>query len=243
MSDILQAGSLDDLREVLAVLDESVDMTDEEIARMFKLCEALWYYQRPISPERPHVVLRNTDYHSDFFVNCMDALKEPDVLTALANQMCLRWPDLISEMRPDDWIIGTERAGAPICQEMARQIGCRHATVEKDQAGNPTVFSRFEPGAGRRALLVNDLLSHDDGSTYMSLVAVQQAWPGIEILPAAFHLVNRSGKKVLADGQTAVWSLLSYEAREYHKDDCELCQGGSKAMKFKANKADFLASA
>lgn len=243
MSNILRCASLDDLRMVLATSGEFT-MATEEIAHMFKLCEALWYYRRPISADRPHVVLRNTDYHSDFFVNCMDALKESAVLTALSYQMYVRLSDdYLKWIGPDDWIIGTERAGAPICQEMARIIGCRHATVEKDAEENPTVFKRFEMGSGRRRiLLVNDLLSHDDGSTYMSLLAVKEAWPEAEVLPIALHLVNRSGKSVLADGHTTVSALLEYDAREYHKDDCELCQGNSPAKKFKANKAEFLAA-
>jgi len=242
MSAIIEAKTVPDLRAVLAEIGDT-KLADEEIAHMFGVCEALWYYRRPASADRPHVILRDETKHSDFFVNCLDAIKEPLVLTACAKQLIMRTSSYyLKWLGPDDWIIGTERAGAPICQEMARLLGCRYATVEKDDRGNPTVFKRFEMAGGRHVLLVNDLLSHDNGSTYMSVVAVHEAWPEAEILPVALHLVNRSGKKTLADGRTIVQALLEYEAREYPADNCELCKGGSPAKKFKANKAEFFAA-
>ncbi len=210
-----------------------------EMMRMLELCSALWAYDPEFEPRMPHPILRS-GAHSDFFVNCMDALKESTVLNALAHQIVIRCSDMVCQMTEDDWVIGAERAGAPISQEVARLVGCRHATVEKDSDGNPTVFNRFDITAREKVLLVNDLLSHPDGSTYMSKVAVQQACPEAEILPAAMHVVNRSNAERLID-DTPVRALLPLSPREYPADNCPLCQEGSEALKFKANKALFYA--
>jgi len=243
MSRILAVDSLPALRTLL--MTEGPDSwplwTPEEIANILRLCEALWWYEKPISPDRPHSIMRKGN-HTDFFADCMAALKETSVLTALTHQIHLRCMLYASRMGPNDWVVGAERAGAPIAQEMARQIGCRHATAEKDAEGNPTVFSRFEIADDEQVLLVNDLLSHADGSTYMSRMAVERACPGAVILPIAMHLVNRSGKEALVDG-TPVMALLNFAAREMPADDCEYCQAGSPAMKFKPNRKRFLDSA
>jgi orotate phosphoribosyltransferase-like protein len=243
MSEILAARNLHELRQLLVGNGDVwwPAWTPEEIANILRVCEALWWYEKPISPDRPHSIMRNGN-HTDFFADCMAALKETSVLTALTHQIHLRCMPYASRMSPNDWVVGAERAGAPIAQEMARLIGCRHATAEKDGDGNPTIFSRFEIAAGEQVLLVNDLLSHDNGSTYMSKVAVAQACPGAVIFPVAWHLVNRSGQSALTDG-TPVMALLNFAAREMPADDCEYCQAGSPAMKFKPNRKLFLGSA
>lgn len=236
---ILHARNLPELRDAIREAP-NWSFTKQEIGHMFWCCHALWLYQEPACPERPHVELRNHD-HSNFFVNCRDVLKESVVLEALGHACISACDDLIGDMQDDDWVIGAAQAGAPISQEVARLLDCRHATVEKDADGNPTVFNSYGIAKGERVLIVNDLLSHVDGSTYMSIRAIQEACPEATILPVAVHLVNCSGENALADG-TPVRSLLDYNPVSYPPDNCPLCRAKSPALKFKSHKSLFFAA-
>jgi orotate phosphoribosyltransferase-like protein len=212
---------------------------EEAVRHMLELCDAMWHYEHEIGPKWPHAIMRD-GHHTGLFVDCMQALKETSILRVIAQlmvQACNQVVD-IWDMGHNDWVIGAERAGAPIAQAVASILGCRHATTEKDDAGDPTKFDRFTIGDDELVLVVNDLLSHPDGSTNMIGQAIRSRFPKAKILPVCCHLVNRSGVSELIDG-TPVLALLTFERDEESPDNCRYCQGGSPPMKFKARRDAF----
>ena len=206
------------------------DVDSEDIEYLLKLFKGFYRYPGEPNPEIPHPIL-NSKFHSDGFVNCMEVLKESNLCEILAFRMIYQSPLGVKTNIPD-WVISAAYSGIDFGHEIARQLGVRHAFVEKDQMGDPTIWSRFTVKKGEIVLIANELLTTPDGSTLKTKLAVagQNSELPVKFIPFTTVLVNRSpDSETLSDG-TVIKSLARFKMQNFKPEECPYCAVGSQAL-------------
>lgn len=204
----------------------------EEFIHLFKLFGAFWQFPGEPSPAYRHAITKAGD-HTDGFINCLEVLKESNLCTIMADQAVRRlkiyYPDKI------DWVISAAYAGIDFGHEIARLLNARHAFVEKDDKGAPTLWKRLVIPRGEIVLVVNELMTTAAGSTWETKKAVMksnEAQP-VEFVPYAVLMVNRSkADEALVDG-TPIVSVARFQMDTYkpNPEGCPYCKAGSQALK------------
>ncbi len=175
--------------------------------------------------------------HTQGFMNCSTILAHPNICEMVAAQMIKR-----AGLSPGDtdFVVGPGNAAITISYEIARQLGAIHGFTEKDDEGKPRKFGgRVQIAPGQRVLIANELMSTMDGSTLHAKQGVLMYQPQARILPFALVLFNRSGQHQLVDG-TRVITEFDYPMPAWDPDHCPCCNSGSKAIKPKISRENWL---
>ena len=219
-------------------------MTQQEMIAIFDQFDAFWKYEGEPCEEKPHAILKS-GLHSNGFISCKEVLQYPALCTLFANEMVKHASNqfLKTGLGCVDVVVSSAYSAINIGFEIARLISEKHnpkveyVVVEKDQAGNPTNI-RGSINPNKRVLVVNELMTTGDGSTWETKKAVQtcngEGNPMPEILEPSFVLVHRSNDLVLLDG-SKVYPVFHFDIVNFKPEECPYCKVGSKAIKPKVD--------
>lgn len=214
-------------------------MTMEEFIVMLNYLSAYWQYPGEARAEVPHALLK-AGGHSNGFIACMEILRYPGLCKLFANEIIKK---IISfgefEIGIVDVVVSSAYSAIGIGWEVASGIRpynhkVEYITAEKDKNGNPTII-RGKIDSGKTVLVVNELMTTIDGSTWETKQAVRECngeGKPPKIIDPSFVFVNRSNSSVLTDGSRVV-GLFNFDMTDYDlkKETCPYCEKGSQAMR------------
>lgn len=208
------------------------EITQEEFTHILKLHDAFWQYPGDPNPDVPHA-LTKAGKCTNGFIDTLRILRESNLCEILGGQLLMKVRQIFKE--PIRWVISAAYAGIDLGHEVGRQARARHAFVEKDAKGNPTVWARHTIEQDETVLIVNELMTTANGSTFETKRAVveKNKVQPVKFAPLVADLVNRSkDAEALADG-TPVVCFARYKMDTYipGPDTCPLCAAGSKPFK------------
>lgn len=178
--------------------------------------------------------LLNSGNHSPCYINHSVVLAESNLCTMLAAQLIVECDVAMGDV---DWVVSGAMAGIPLGCEMSRLLGCRNGYVEKGSGGKRLEKWRFQIPENERVLVVNDLITTTDGTTWeiKKVVTEQNEFP-VQFLPMAAVVVNRCKDQTLVDG-TPVRHLFRFPDFPIHPPaTCPFCAVGSPLV---ADKTDW----
>lgn len=166
----------------------------------------------------------NSGLHSACYLNCALVLAETNLLSIFAAQLTQACDLGVGQV---DWVVGSAMASVSLASEIARQLRCRAAYVEKGSDRALEHF-RFIIPEGERVFVVNELMTTGGGTTYDTKRLVQEKNPfEVVFLPFAGVLVSRSKDEALKDG-TPVKHVFRFDNfPTYPPPECPFCAAGS----------------
>lgn len=192
---------------------------------------ALWLHDGNL--KRPHALL-TSDNHSSGFFNSELVMEDPllldDAAVDLVEALKIKGLDITMV----DRVVGPAMGAITLAHDISRHIGrersdpCFRAYTEKEGEGGSKmmVFRKTVIRAGELILLAEDVFV-TGGSIDLTAQAVVDA--GGIVLPYVATLVNRSGFTKV-DGREIV-ALIEHLMPIWNAHDCELCKGGSEAIR------------
>ncbi len=154
--------------------------------------------------------------HGDLYIEKFRILQWPDITGPLC--------ELIAKYfrGQADLVAGPTTGGIIMSYETARHLGLRGIIAERKSEGSPErEFKRgFELGAGKRVLVVDDVLT--TGGSIREVIEAVRA-QGAEVAGVGV-LVDRTNGKI--DFGVPFFACLSVEVASWARDECELCRQG-----------------
>ena len=178
-------------------------MTPDEVIEMFRESGALL---------EGHFVYAS-GRHGSQFIQAARVMQYPDRLERLCS--ALAEPFKSSGV---DLVVGPATGGIVLAYETARQLGCRGAFVEKDDAGGMSLKRGFALDPGTRTLLVEDIVT-TGGSVRKAMEHLRAR--GAEIVGVGV-LIDRSAGEATFD--CPFHSLATLDMKSYAPDDPEVAQ-------------------
>jgi len=217
-----------------------VMMERDIMEEIFKQLDAFWMYDGNPCSEKPHALLKSGK-HSNGFIMCKEVLQYPSLCNIFAREMVKKLSHITVAAGTDmriDAVASSAYSALDLGHEVASTLARRnpevkHIQVEKDSNGNPTVV-RGGIDPDHSVLIVNELMTTGEGSTYETLKAIRdcngEGKPGPKIINPAVVLVHRSKDLKLADG-TDVVPVFHFDIENFDPDNCPYCAAGSEAIK------------
>jgi len=208
-------------------------MTDTNWGEKLKSMGILWQHSGDMN--EPHA-LWTSGRHADTFNNGSKLVESPELLAEIAGGMIELLQPLLCEGKPD-WVVGPAMGAVTLGHEVARQLGTKFAFTEPVQIDGEKmqILKRFDVAAGDTVLVVEDALS--TGGSMIKTVSVLED-VGAQVLPYVGTVVNWSGSDKL--GERDVVALFVGSPKSWEASECELCQGGSEALRPKAHWDKFI---
>lgn len=151
--------------------------------------------------------------HGSQFIQAARVMQYPEKLERLC--AALAEPFKSSSV---DLVVGPATGGIILAYETARQLGCRGAFVEKDDAGGMALKRGFALQPGTRTLLVEDIVT-TGGSVRKAMEHLRAR--GAEIVGVAV-LIDRSCGEATFD--CPFHSLAALDMKSYAPDDPQVAQ-------------------
>src|SRR3989338_6333650 len=146
-------------------------MRKEEFKYLFLLLDAFWMYPGEPRPEQPHELLKSGE-HSNGFIDCLRVLKYTNLCQIFGELMARELRSFF--IKYIDWCFGPAYAAIYFTHEVACCFNAISAIVEKDEDGNPKIWSRHIIPDSASVLITNELMTTSSGSTYETKTAVSQ---------------------------------------------------------------------
>ena len=178
-------------------------MTPDEVIEMFRESGALL---------EGHFVYAS-GRHGSQFIQAARVMQYPDRLERLCSALAEPFKSSGVEL-----VVGPATGGIVLAYETARQLGCRGAFVEKDDAGGMSFKRGFALDPGTRTLLVEDIVT-TGGSVRKAMEHLRAR--GAEIVGVAV-LIDRSSGEAAFD--CPFHSLATLDMKSYAPDDPEVAQ-------------------
>ena len=159
--------------------------------------------------------------HSPVYWEKFRVIENPAAAVPLCGLIARHFADKGVEL-----VVGPTTGGIILAFEVARQMGLPAAFAEKIETGERTFRRGFRIPAGRRVLVVDDVLT-----TGKSIREVLDALAGHQADVVGIGvLVDRSGGN-LDFGGLPLYSCLEASAPSYNPDTCPLCRAGEPLTK------------
>lgn len=240
--DILQIKSMAELARLRleTLRDREEILTTDELRHILKLVEAYLLHPGESRPDIPHPA--GYTLHLNGYVDFPQILSMPNLAEILAFEMV----KMVKKENPGliHWVIGPALASFSIALFMAKFLGARYGVVEKDKSERLKLWERLTIYPAERVLIINDVMSSNEGSTLQTKEAVSAKNPySVSFVQFAAVLVKHSPFKNLADGTKVLFRYKFPEIEVYEPENCPLCRIGSKPLKLKGqeNRTRFLA--
>lgn len=151
--------------------------------------------------------------HGSQFIQAARVMQYPEKLERLCSALAEPF-----QSAHVDLVVGPATGGIVLAYETARQLGCRGAFVEKDDAGGMSLKRGFALEPGTRTLLVEDIVT-TGGSVRKAMEHLRAR--GAEIVGVAV-LIDRSTGEATFD--CSFHSLATLDMKSYAPDDPEVAQ-------------------
>jgi orotate phosphoribosyltransferase len=184
-------------------------LTQAESIQLFTQCGALLHGHFRLTSGR----------HSDQYMQCAQALKDPVTTTALCQSLAESFRDDKVEL-----VVGPAMGGILVAYELARQLGVEGIFCEREN-GQMALRRNFTILPGQRVLVCEDVVT--TGGSVQEVIAVIRAAGG-EVVGVAL-LVDRSNGQVNFGVKQA--AALTMDITSWEADQCPLCREGSPAVK------------
>ncbi len=229
-----------DVGTVLSEIKNGNFIPPEEIIRWLDLVQGYWMFDHNGDPARPHALL-TSGKHSDGYVNCPKLLQYPKALNILAVQLVEKfrrsefYEDFSNMYRAPDIVFGSAYSAITFSEALAYQYNARHGFTEKTDDGMKIKQGDIFPGD--QILLVEELITTFKTTNKQVAAIKKEMAERSQLQPLLMVFVNRTGQKIYkAYYDWPIVSLLEVDIQNWDtKDDCPLCQNGSKAIPPKAN--------
>lgn len=179
-------------------------LTQDDVSRIFKSCDALW---------QGHFVY-SSGRHGSVYIQCARVSQFPEYNELFCGELASRFKD-----QQIDVVLGPAVGGIIISYELARQLSARSIFAERVE-GKMTLRRGLEINKGEKVLLVEDVVT--TGGTVKELIPLVEAKGGEIVGAAAF--VNRNPQRVKFD--FPLETLLSGMMSDYPPEECPLCKEG-----------------
>jgi orotate phosphoribosyltransferase len=220
-ADIFAMG-LQELLE-LQVSDITRKMTPEEVAHIFRACDAFWEHSG--DSKDPHAETTSGKC-TNGFVNTLNVLRHSNLCEIMGNQLVrlTRY-----DYGPNDWTIGSDHASATISFAVAAELRTQHDFTEKGE-GKTQSWKRFDIAPTSKVLQVEELV--------MTLLTLRNVRVGIRaatLHPVQFAseiltLVHRSDHYELEGAR--IRYLVHYDIQTWDgPETCPLCRAGSRRLR------------
>lgn len=195
-----------------------------------KLKEIGVLWQHDGNCQKPHA-LWTSGRHADTFNNGSKLVENPRLLAEVVGGIIENIKEQIEEEKPD-WVVGPAFGAITIGHEVARQLGIRFAFTEPVQTedGKMQILKRFDIKPGEKVLVVEDAIS--TGGSILKTIDVLEKIDA-KVLSYVATIVNWSGNNKL--GGREIVALFSDKPKSWEASECPLCEGGSEALRPKAN--------
>ena len=157
--------------------------------------------------------------HSDLYMQCAQALKNPVATEALCKSLAESFKDEQVEL-----VVGPAMGGIIVAYELARQLGVEGIFCEREN-GKMSLRRNFTIQPGQRVLVCEDVVT-TGGSVQEVIEAVTEA--GGKVIGVALLVDRTGGKANFAVKQAAA---LTMNISSWEADDCPLCKQGSAPTK------------
>ena len=209
-------------------------LAQEEMLRLFDLCDAVWVHDG--DPKKPHAEL-TSGMCSDGFFDCWRVLCYPNLSEIFARQLTRRLRE--NGVEEVDWVVGSSYAAITFSYEVARAFGAIHGFVEKDPAdptkGKKMVWQRVKIPAGAKVLQVEELITTSGTMMEVRRAIKEGNEEEINFLPIIGTLVHRPPKLPVDYGDRKVVALIERAIWAVNPDKCPLCEAGSLRYRPKTN--------
>ena len=210
-------------------------MTQKEMIAIFNFFNAFWQYEGEPRPGQPHALLKGGG-HSNGFVACKNVLQYPAMGELFAYEI---FKKLGPGQQVADVVVSSAYSAITLGYELAKIISrynskVEYREVEKNEKGNPTII-RGNINCGKTVLIVNELMTTSDGSTWETKQAVLKCNgenPAPQIIGESYVLVHRSKDYKLKDGSPVV-PIFHFDMKDVdpEKEECKYCKASSKAIR------------
>lgn len=183
----------------------------------------------------PYHAIMVSGLHTNGFINVSTYMAETNLAEILAAK-------LIKTVNPRgmDVVVGPAPAAVTLAFEVARQKHCRHGIAEKDDGGKTTkIGGRMQIRPNEKVLVVNELMSTVNGSTYQTRQGVRKHQPKAILLSYSAVLVDRCGESMTADGAD-VRPVFRFAMKTWTPERCPHCKAGSTPLKPKITEENWL---
>jgi orotate phosphoribosyltransferase len=230
MIDILSLNK----EQIIQLQPESITwlLTTREVIHIAKTLDAFWQYDYEAANQGRvgmHASLKSKRHSDGFFVSRI-MLQHPNVQKIMAYQMAMHLKPLISF---PVWVAGIPDGATRLGEDLAEILGSKVAKMEKVD-GKIRIVSQIGPD--EKVLLCEDFCTRGTGFREAVLDIVSKQ-PDVDFIFIEPVIINRGGLKCVeipGVGYFYILAIAENRVSDWNKDDCPLCQMGSKPIKPKA---------
>jgi orotate phosphoribosyltransferase len=212
-------------------------MNDEQVEKLFKGENAIWFFDHNGDPKAPHAEL-TSGLCSDGYVNCRVILADPVHAEWLARKLVALAAK--RHIKPADWVVGSAYAAITLSFEVARLMGAVHGFTQKDPKDEKKMIWVGPTIPEAASVLQCEELVTTRGTTDKVRKAIEIGNPyPVKFLPDILTIVHRPESISDADMVT-IAALIRREVKTWEPAACPLCQAGSQRVRPSKNWAQLM---